>query len=253
MRASKRAQAHFGCRVLAHVIDVLRADARFDDQLFVRRHDVEQRIARADRLRRPRTRAAPSPGRRPARARTAVRPGRATAASALRARGSSRRIPSLRRSPAAGTGCAPARCAPAARRVRWCASARSLCALGEPAAIVGLVALQLQQPRALHVALAHELLVDLQLFGRELRGALPSPRSASPAPRPARAHRESAHRARRSARRACVGAPRTSACFAREVLARPRRVRETRPALERRRRAPLPPTRAHCGCARRRS
>ena len=41
---------------------------------------------------------------------------------------------------------------------------------GETTAIVGLVALQLQQPRALHVALAHELLVDLQLVRRELRG-----------------------------------------------------------------------------------
>ena len=95
----------------------------------------------------------------------------ATAARALRARESAPRIPSPRRSPAADTGCAPARCAPAARRARCRASARSLCALGEPAAIVGLVALQLQQPRALHEALAHELLVDLQLLAASFADA----------------------------------------------------------------------------------
>ncbi len=42
---------------------------------------------------------------------------------------------------------------------------------GQPAAIVGLVALQLQQPRSLYVALTHELLVDFQLLRRELGGS----------------------------------------------------------------------------------
>jgi hypothetical protein len=43
-------------------------------------------------------------------------------------------------------------------------------AFRDPAPVVGSVALQLQQPRTLHVAFAREPFVDLVLLGRELGG-----------------------------------------------------------------------------------
>ena len=42
------AEADLGGRILVHVIDVLRMNARFDHELLVLRHDVQNRLARTD-------------------------------------------------------------------------------------------------------------------------------------------------------------------------------------------------------------
>ena len=185
VRASNAARRTSAAASFAHVVDVLRPDARFDDELLAARARCRG-AARAGRsLRRRRTRAAPSPRRRRAHARTDARPGRCDG----RSRSSISRILAdglleLVGGLAAGTGCAPARCAPAARpragaRARdRCGSRR--CGRGSRPR----VALQREQ-RACAARSPARASCSLicELLGGELRGHLGRRRSAARARR----------------------------------------------------------------------
>ena len=162
----RRQQAHLGARVLAHVLDVLRADARLDDQLLAGRDHVEERLARPDHRagRRHAQRHHLAVDRRAHDLALDLVLRRAQALLDLAHLGGG--VPAARRWPGSGTGCAPARCARAARR-RAGVPPRARCGLADARAVVGRGALQRQHARAVHEALLRQLLVDRQLLGGE--------------------------------------------------------------------------------------
>ncbi len=118
---------------------------------------------------------------------------------------------------------------------------------GKTTAIVGLVALQLQESRTLHVTLAYELLVDLELVGRELRGG----RGRFDLLRQRRCLRTRIARlrcrGRRSARRAYGGAPGIARFHARRRRLL-RASRQDRPAARTSQRARPQRKLARCVC-----